>query len=338
MRAISREKRNQIVKHLKDGLSIREASKITGVPRSTVSDIKKTDGIVILSKKGGRPPILSPQDKRFCVHQITRGGLDDSVQVTNTIESNLGVTCSSLTVRRALKEAGLASIEKPKKPLISKMNRKKRLEFALSHKHWTVDDWRRVVWSDETKINRFTSDGRLWAWIRVGEQLQSKHCKLTVKHGGGNIMVWSCITYEGVGWLAKIDTTLDKNLYLEILKDELKRSLSHYRLDESKVIFQQDNDPKHTARDVQKWLSEQNFQTMIWPSQSPDLNPIESMWAILNIRLARYGSAPKGILELFERVGENWYSITKEECRKVIDSMPERCQAVIKAKGAWINY
>ena len=258
--------------------------------------------------------------------------------MTNHLQEELGIQCSSTTVRRALKHCGLGSIEKPKKPLISKINCKKCLEFALAHHYWTKHDWARVVWSDESKINRLYSDGRLWTWIRDGEQLQTKHCKLTVKHNSGNIKIWSCITYEGVGWLFKIDGTLEKELYLKILKDELMQTLTHYSLDEAKIIFQQDNDPKHTAKIVKEWLTQQKFETMVWPPQSPDLSPIEHMWALLKRRLGQYETAPKGLLELFERVGETWYAITKEECQKVIDSMPERCEAVIKARGGYTRY
>ncbi|KAG1258339.1 hypothetical protein G6F66_014580 [Rhizopus arrhizus] len=81
----------------------------------------------------------------------------------------------------------------------------------MAHKDWTVDDWKRVVWSDETKINRFNSDGRTWTWIRSGESLKSHHVKMTVKHGGGTIMLWSAITYAGVGWMCKINGSMDKH-------------------------------------------------------------------------------------------------------------------------------
>jgi DDE superfamily endonuclease len=201
-----------------------------------------------------------------------------------------------------------------------------------------VDDWSRVIWSDETKINRFTSDGHLWCWIRDGEQMQSKHVKQTFKHGGGNIKIWSCITFHGVGWLTKIDNILDKELYQKILEDELFDTIKDYQLQEEKVIFQHDNDPKHTAQSVQQWLSSQKFSVMKWPAQSPDLNPIENMWAILKMRLNQFDRAPKGMSELFECVTDIWYNITAEECQKVIESMPKRCQEVIKAKGGWTHY
>ena len=68
-----------------------------------------------------------------------------------------------------------------KKPLLSQEHRKERMEFALAHQHWTVDDWKWVVWSDETKINRLGSDGRKWAWKKAGEGLNDRLVGGTLK-------------------------------------------------------------------------------------------------------------------------------------------------------------
>ncbi|KAG0733031.1 hypothetical protein G6F23_013737 [Rhizopus arrhizus] len=197
----------------------------------------------------------------------------------------------------------------------------------MAHKDWTVDDWKRVIWSNETKINRFNSDGRTWTWIRSGESLKSHHVKMTVKHGGGNIMLWSAITYAEV----------------EILEDELKRTIEYginkQGLERHQVIFQHDNDPEHTSKLVKKYLEQQSYNILEWPAQSPELNPIENMWSLLKRRLNDYETAPKGMNELYERVTKVWYVLMKpEECQKVIETMPKRIKQCIKDKGRWTDY
>ena len=68
-------------------------------------------------------------------------------------------------------------------------HRKARLEFAERHLDWTVEDWKKIVWSDETKINRFGSDGRDQVWIDKENRKDSRRIKQTVKFGGGNLMM-----------------------------------------------------------------------------------------------------------------------------------------------------
>ncbi|KAG1529718.1 hypothetical protein G6F50_017806 [Rhizopus delemar] len=99
----------------------------------------------------------------------------------------------------------------------------KRLQWAKSHQHWSVDNWKRVIFSDETKVNRFASDRKAYAWKLPHEELNSRHVQQTVKHGGGNIMVWSCITWEGVGWIVDVGHRMNSEGYLEVLKTTYSR-------------------------------------------------------------------------------------------------------------------
>jgi transposase len=78
--------------------------------------------------KNGRPALLSVTNQRFCVQKITRGGVENAVQVQKQLESDIGVQVSANTVRRVLNKAGLGAIEKKPKPMLSKANIKKRLQ------------------------------------------------------------------------------------------------------------------------------------------------------------------------------------------------------------------
>ena len=77
---------------------------------------------------------------------------------------------------------------------------------------------------------------------------------------------------------------------------------------------------------------------MDWPAQSPDLNPIEHLWGCLKRRFAEHENPPNGIYELWERVQVEWDRIRVEECQKLIESMPRRVQAVLRAKGGYTKY
>ena len=80
------------------------------------------------------------------------------------------------------------------------------------------------------------------------------------------------------------------------------------------------------------------MEVMTWPAQSPDLNPIEHLWSHLKRQLQGYETAPKGILELWERVQVEWEKIEPSVCQGLVESMPRRVAAVLKAKGGYTKY
>jgi len=87
----------------------------------------------------------------------------------------------------------MKAVVKKKRPLLSKHQRRERLDFAIAHQDWTVEDWKKVVWSDETKINRLGSDGRKLIWKKKGKGLSDRLVQRTVKFGSGSVMMWGCM-------------------------------------------------------------------------------------------------------------------------------------------------
>ncbi|KIJ09617.1 hypothetical protein PAXINDRAFT_87233 [Paxillus involutus ATCC 200175] len=77
---------------------------------------------------------------------------------------------------------------------------------------------------------------------------------------------------------------------------------------------------------------------MVWPAQSPDLNPIEHAWGYLKRRLAEHEHPPNGMEQLWERIEVEWNKIPAAMCQGLIESMPRRVKAVLKAKGGSTKY
>ncbi|KAG1442718.1 hypothetical protein G6F46_013168 [Rhizopus delemar] len=191
MKQVSQDKVVRAIPLLKQGKSVRKVEGVTGLSKSTVGRLRKPHCVRLGKPKAGGPKVLSAADERYCVRQVTKNRMSSATKVAKELEKDTGRKVSAETVCRTLRKAGLGATEKPKKHLLSAKNICKRLSWCMAHKDWTIDDWKRVIWSDETKINRFNSDGRTWAWIRSGESLKSHYVKMTVKHGGGNMMLWS---------------------------------------------------------------------------------------------------------------------------------------------------
>ena len=79
---------------------------------------------------------------------------------------------------------------KRRKLLLSIKHEKRRVNFALKYKNWTMEDWTRATWSVETKINRIGSDGRMYVWKKNRQAFIGQGI---VKFGGGFLMVWECM-------------------------------------------------------------------------------------------------------------------------------------------------
>ena len=147
-------------------------------------------------------------------------------------------------------------------------------------------------------------------------------------------MVWGCFLSKGVGNLVFIDDIMDKFLYLDIVRDNLRESARIMGMDQ--FIFQQDNDPKHTSKLIKWFLEENNIEIMEWPSQSLDLNPIEHVWAYMKRELG--GKNFKTRDDLKSELLSLWSNIPQGFIDKLIRSIPKRVQEVIKAGGRSIKY
>jgi transposase len=92
------------------------------------------------------------------------------------------------------------------------------------------------------------------------------------------------------------------------------------------------------SKKAQKWFQDNGVTVLKWPTQSPDLNPIEHLWNYLKRRLAEYEEPANSVGELWDRVQKLWEEIPKEECQKLIESMPRRLAAVVRAKEGYTKY
>jgi len=143
----------------------------------------------------------------------------------------------------------------------------------------------------------------------------------------------SGVALPRMGWA--IYSVLMEFLTNSILQWQMKPSVN--RLFPNKdCIFQQDNDPKHTAHSIRNYLANYEVPTLPWPSQSPDLNPIENLWSILDMKVK--DRSPKNKKQFFEVLQVAWQSLEPELLTKLADSMPNRIEAVIAAKGYSTKY
>jgi hypothetical protein len=155
-----------------------------------------------------------------------------------------------------------------------------------------------------------------------------------VKHDK-KVMVWGCFSYGGVGRLYRINGIMFKEDYKSILIRQMIPS-AQVLFTGIPFIFQQDNDPKHTAKVCQAYLVNKAVNTLDWPAQSPDLNPIENLWSQLDRNLKDRVCNTED--QLFDVLKAGWEALPQDYVQKLVDSMPSRCREVIKANGYATKY
>ena len=141
------DQQQHIISQLEDGHSTPYIASITGISINTISRLHSKYLPTLQTSTGGHPKKFSPTNICHAVHSITSGKAETAVDIAKTLQTITNNSISAHTVWRSLKSAGMKAVVK-KKPLLSKRHMKERLDFALAHQYWTLDDWRRIIWSD----------------------------------------------------------------------------------------------------------------------------------------------------------------------------------------------
>jgi transposase len=331
LKKLTPEIKAAIVKAVQQNKRYADISAQFGVAKSTISytmKLFKATGNVDRRPKSGRPRLTTDKDDKVLIRLSKKNPRASATDLNAEIRTNYGVQVSVDTVRRRQRDGGLHGRRPAKKPLMREKNRKARLAFAKKFRHWTPAQWAHVLWSDESKFNLFGSDGVQYVRRPTGQRMNYRYMLPTVKHGGGNVMVWGCFSRTCLGPLHQVVGIMDQVMYREIIEDVM---LPHAKKKMGRGwIFQQDNDPKHTSRSVKAAMDKKKIHLLEWPSQSPDLNPIEHLWEELDRRCK--GRQPRNQSDLFDILQAEWEKIPISVLNKLVDSMPRRCEEVINPR------
>lgn len=332
------EERTVIVRAYCQGKSYRDIADLMDRPLSTIKSIISRygkNGFVTNKKRTGCPKKLTEREERQIVKEMELNPRMSVPKLNGGFRNQSGTVVSDETVRRTLRTSGLNGRVAANKPFISPKNRLDRLEYARLHVDKDQAYWNTILFTDESKFNVFQSDGKVNVWRRKGERLNPKNIKGTVKHGGGSVLVWGCMSATGVGSLVFIEGIMDHKVYIDILKTHLESSVTKLGIRDT-YIFSQDNDPKHTAFNTRLWLLYNTRKQVKTPAQSPDLNPIEHLWAHLERKIR--GRRINNKNELKTALQEEWSLITPEITGALVGSMKRRMEAVITSNGGPTKY
>uniref|UniRef100_A0A8C7LU61 Tc1-like transposase DDE domain-containing protein n=1 Tax=Oncorhynchus mykiss TaxID=8022 RepID=A0A8C7LU61_ONCMY len=330
----TRQVRDTVVKKFKAGFGYKKISQALNIPRSSVQAIilkwKEYQTTANLPRPG-RPSKISAHTRRRRIRDAAKRPMITLDELQRST-AEVGDSVHRTTISRILHKSGLYGRVARRKPFLKDIHKKCSLKFATSHLGDTPNMWKKVLWSDETKIELFGNNAKCYVWRKSNT---AEHTIPTVKHGGGSIMVWACFSSAGTGKMVKIDGKMDGAKYRTILEKNLMESAKDLRLGR-RFVFQQDNDPKHKAKSTMEWFKNKHIQVLEWPRQSPDLNPIENLWK--ELKTAVHKCSPSNLTELELFCKEEWEKISVSRCAKLIETYPKRLTAVIAAKGGATKY
>uniref|UniRef100_A0AAZ3P1Z3 Tc1-like transposase DDE domain-containing protein n=1 Tax=Oncorhynchus tshawytscha TaxID=74940 RepID=A0AAZ3P1Z3_ONCTS len=230
---------------------------------------------------------------------------------------------SAQTVRNRLREAGLrACIPVVRQDITGNI-------FAYGHKP-TVAGSGRSVKKCTSLTSRARGDGRICVYRRRNEHY-TEDCTLDRDRfgGGGSIMVWGGVSQHHRSELVIIAGNRNAVRYME---DILLRHVVPFLQAHPDMTLQYDNATSHTARSVQDFLQDRNVSVLPWPAKSPDLNPIEHIWDLLDRRVKARAILPRNVWELAGALVEECGNISQQELANLVQSM-RRCTAVLNATG-----
>ena len=289
-------------------------------------------------KRSGRPSLTTEREDRCLTRLVKENRRSSAKTLAKQWSANISKTVSERTTRRRLKSSGYNGRQARKKPFISTKNQKKRIQWAKEMVKKTMTFWKQVVFTDESKIKISGSDGRVFVWRKSTEEWMPTCTLGTVKTGEPSIMVWGCMSNDGVGPLVLTEGSVTGKKYRDILQKHFLPLVLNRRRRRLATILQNDNAPIHRENVVKVWKERNELKCLEWPAQSPDLNPIENLWMILKRRISARDPLAKTVKELKAVVQEEWKTIPVDDVKNLVKSMPKRAKLVIKAKGFGTKY
>ncbi len=328
------------------GLKLTQIGRNLNVPRTTVQCVLKrlqTTFFEVNEPRSGRPISIIPRAARVLLRQLR-----SKPKITwRQLKTNTGIDLNARTLNATLRAHEISHWLALKRSKLTPEAALIRLKWAKKHKDWTVNQWRKVIWSNKTFVTRESDKQREWMFETLKQKWDRNKVMKIPNEKVFFIMIWEAFWSSERSNLYLLDRNFEskKHGYSAVFYIQI---LDHNLADiwESELVFMQNNVPIHRVRKSKLWFQENGIEVMKWPSYSPDLNSIENLWTLLKKKAYKVypdldslkGKGDEAETQLFQILERAWANLREKVMEGLISSMPHRCAAIIKAEGWHTKY
>lgn len=335
MPQLTPRRRSRAVGMLESGWAARAVAREFQVSHTSISNLKRKWEMELSVDRrsgSGKPRLTSVAEDQALLQYVRDNPFTDS----RSAIAATGFSGSARTARRRLAEEGLHRHIAAVKEILTPRHCQARVEFAERYLREDNQFWRNVIFSDE-KTFQSTKSGHVKVYRPKNRRFDPKYVCQRARSGRFSVHAWAWISCSGPGVIWQIDGNLTGPQYRSILSDVMLPSVNV--LHPPNFIYQHDNSSIHTSAVVRQWIEENNLQILPWPARSPDLNPIENICAYIKMQLESiYDAHPANQVALWDRIQHIWDEITDDQCRHLVESMPDRLRIVVDNNGQWTGY
>ncbi|GFT75738.1 transposable element Tcb2 transposase [Trichonephila clavipes] len=296
--------RGRIIGKLEEGRSMTSVAAEFGIAHIIVSRLWRqfqTTRTAIRGFSSGRPRGTTPADDRYIVLQARRNRRQTAGEIAIHTTHATGRPISRFTVARRLHGGGLFARRPLKCVPLTPAHRRRRSLWCREHRNWRDNEWRRVLFTDESRFSLSSDSHRILIWRERGTGNHPSNIIERDRYGGRGVLVWgaSCLRRYGSA---------------------------------------DDNAQCHRTVAAEQLLESEDIERMDWPARSPDLNHIEHIWDFLGRRLAARTVPPVTIRELRFALQDEWAAMPQQLIDTLIFSMVRRCESCLAVRGDHVPY